>query len=133
MQTVLALTAFGSVERNHVVAFLQGFNARAHIDHDAGTLMAKNYRKLAFRIVTTECKGIGMTDTCRFEFNENLTFLRSFQIYFTNFQGFAGAEGDCCASFHGAFPYSSLFFDGWTAAAEYLNTCRWQLGISYFL
>jgi len=49
-QTGFALPAFGRVERDHVVAFLQRRNAGAHIDDYSGPFVPKDHGKQAFGI-----------------------------------------------------------------------------------
>ena len=105
MQTVIALAAFGGIQGNDVIAFLQGFNTRAHVDNDTGAFMAKNGGKLAFRVVTAQSECIGVAYAGGFQFNKNFPGLWTFEVDFTDFEGPAGGNGDCCASFHA---YDSL-------------------------
>lgn len=78
----------------------EAFHARSHINHYASPLMPQNSGKGTFRIITREGKSIGVTHTRGLDFHQDLTSLRASQINITNFQGFTGTEGHCCASFH---------------------------------
>jgi hypothetical protein len=49
-QAELALAAFGGVERNDMVALLEGGDARPHVHHDARAFVAQDGREDAFGV-----------------------------------------------------------------------------------
>jgi hypothetical protein len=104
MQAVIAFAALGGVERNHVVAFLQRFHARAYVDNDACAFMTENRGERAFRIIAAQRESVGVADAGGFEFDENFTRLWAFEVDFGDFERFAGGNGHGCASFHGGVP-----------------------------
>src|SRR5205814_1707447 len=74
-ETIFALAAFGGVERDDVVALFQRRYAGAGLDDDAGALMPENRRKKPFGIGARSGEFVGMANTCRLEFDQDLAGL----------------------------------------------------------
>src|SRR5277367_2045940 len=93
-QAAFALAAFGRVERNDVVARFNRGHAGADFAYDTGTLMAENGWKDAFTVEAIERIGIRVANTCRLDFNQDLTCFRTFKIELDNFERLLGFESD---------------------------------------
>src|SRR6478672_2580960 len=76
-QAALALTTFGGVERNDVIALLQGSDSGAHIHDDAGTLMPEDRRKQPLRVRARARELIRMADTGSLQLHQHLAGLRA--------------------------------------------------------
>jgi hypothetical protein len=84
-----------------VVAGLERCDARSNFLHDAGAFMAENGRECTFRVGTGAGEFIGVTDAGGLDLNEDLAFLRSFEIYLDHFQWLAGFKCDRSPCLHG--------------------------------
>jgi hypothetical protein len=80
-EAIVALAAFGGVERDDVVALPEAGNARADIDDDPRPFMAENGGKQAFRIGARERVGVGVADASRLDFDQNLARKRPFELH----------------------------------------------------
>src|SRR5690606_4896201 len=100
-QTGRTLAAFGRVERNDVIAFANARHARTDINDNAGTFMAENGRKNAFRICTGEGEFISVADAGRLDLDQDLTLAWTLKIHINNFKRLASLECNCGAGFHG--------------------------------
>ena len=95
MEAVLALPAFGSVERDHVVAGLDALDALANFEHDAGPLVSEDRRKEPFGIGTGKSELVCMADPRGHYLDQDLAFLRPVQIDIDDLQRLAGGGGNC--------------------------------------
>ena len=57
-----------------------GGDAGAHLGDDRTALVAEDRREQAFRIGSGQGEGVGVTDAGRFDFEKDLSCLRSFEI-----------------------------------------------------
>ncbi len=62
--------------------------------------MAQNGGKRAFRIIAGAGELIGVADTGCLDFNQHLTGLGTFQVYFDDFQWLTGLKCNSCTGFH---------------------------------
>ena len=85
-----------------MVARLEAFDTRAHLNHNTGAFVAQNRRENPFRIITAEGKGIGVANAAGLDLNQHLPLFGAGQIHFYNFQGFSCLKGNRSACFHGA-------------------------------
>ena len=77
---VFALAAFGHVERDHVVAFLQPLDARADVDDDARAFVAEDRGKQAFGIRAGQRELVGVADAGRLDLDQHFSRFRTFEI-----------------------------------------------------
>src|ERR1700733_2058492 len=103
-QAGLALATLRRVQRNDVVAFLEGGDAGPDIDDDAGTLVAKNHRKQSFRVRARAGEFIGMANAGRLELDEHFAGLRSIEIDRHDLQRLAGRVTNSSFGFHSLDP-----------------------------
>src|ERR1700719_243267 len=61
-ETRRALAALGCVEGNDVIPLLHARNPRTDINHDAGTLLAKNGREQPFGVCARQRELVGVAD-----------------------------------------------------------------------
>src|SRR5580692_97144 len=106
-KAAFALAAFGSVERNDVVARLHRGHAGANFAHDTGTLMAEDGWKEAFTVKAVERVGIRVANAGRLDFNQDFAGFRPVQIELDDFQRLLGFESDGSACFHGLILFCS--------------------------
>ena len=100
-EAAFALPAFGCVERDHVVADLHRGHACTHLAHDAGALVAKNRRELAFRIKARERVGVRVADAGRPILDQHLAGTRAADLDRLDGQRLVGLPGDGGAALHG--------------------------------
>src|SRR6185312_16788046 len=79
-QAGLALPALRRIERNDVVTFLQGGDARADVDYDPRALVSEDHREEAFRIRTGTGEFIRMADAARLDLDQDLSGLGTIQV-----------------------------------------------------
>jgi len=96
VQTVFALAALSGVERNNVVAFLEGLNAWAYVHYHASTFVTEDHWEFAFRVITAKGEGVRVTHTGSLEFDEYFAFLRAFDVYFNDLEWLSDGKRDCC-------------------------------------
>ena len=99
-QAALALAAFGRIERNHVVALLQGGDSRAHVNDYSRALVTKNDGEKAFRIGTRAGELVRMAHTTGLDLDQDLAGLWPFEVNACDFEWRAGLVRDCCVYFH---------------------------------
>jgi len=80
----LAFAALSSVERDDVISWRHGSNASTHTFYNTATFVAKNTRERSFRVLATQCVGIGMAYTCRNNLDANFSFLWRSDFDFLN-------------------------------------------------
>lgn len=80
----LAFAALSSVERDDVISWRHGSNASTHTFDNTATFVAKNTRERSFRVLATQCVGIGMAYTCRNNLDANFSFLWRSDFDFLN-------------------------------------------------
>src|SRR5882762_4366214 len=80
-ETVLALPAFGGVERNNVIAFFHAGDPRARFDHYARTLVAENRREQTLGVGARAREFVGMADAGRLDLDQHLAGLRPLQLH----------------------------------------------------
>ncbi len=100
VQAVFALPAFGRVQGDDVVALLQGRDAGADLDHHAGTLVAQDGGKDAFRIGARQGEFVRVADARGLDFDQAFALLGAVQFDGFDGQGGAGLEGDGGAGLH---------------------------------
>lgn len=109
-EAVFALAAFGGVERNDVVAFFQRCHTRSDLDDDAGAFVAEDRRKNPFGVGAGAGEFVGMADSCRLDFNHDLTGLGAIEFDGGDFERFACLKGDSGAYIHVLFLNLGLKF-----------------------
>ncbi len=87
-----ALTAFGRIERDHVIALAHAGHAGADIDHDARALMAENGGKEPLRVGAREGELVGMADAGRLDLDQNLALARAVEIDLHDFERLSGGD-----------------------------------------
>src|SRR5438552_7444254 len=80
-ETVFALPAFGSVERNDVIAFFHARDPRAGLDHDARALVAENRREQTLRVGPRAREFVGMANAGRLDLDQHFAGLRPLQLH----------------------------------------------------
>ena len=100
----LTLAAFRRVERDHVVALLQGYDPGPDIDHDARALMAEDHREEALRIAAGARELVGMADARCLDLDQHLAELRPFEVDGLDFELLAGLVADRCLCLHAPIP-----------------------------
>ena len=83
-----------------MVARLDGCHAGADLADDAGALMAEDGGKDPLAIEAIKRIGIGMTDSGRLDFDQDLAGLRAFQVDLDDFKRFLRFESDGGACLH---------------------------------
>ena len=63
-----------------MIALFQSLDAGTDVDHDPGTLVAKNRREQPFRIGARQREFIGMADAGRLDLDQNFARFRAFKI-----------------------------------------------------
>ena len=96
-----ALPAFRRVERDDVVALLDGGDARADVDHDARALMAEDRRKQPFRVGAGQREFVGVADAGRLDLDHHLALARALELHGRDLQRLSGRDGDGGADIHG--------------------------------
>src|ERR1035437_5207794 len=99
-ETAFALAAFGSVERNHMIAGLHRSYACSHFTNNLGPFMAEDRWKDSFAVETIQRVSVGVTDAGRLYFNKDFAGLRSVQIKLDDLERFLSFERDGGAGFH---------------------------------
>ncbi|MCY1271717.1 hypothetical protein D9M69_209480 [compost metagenome] len=92
-----ALATFCGVQRDHVVAHLQGGYALAHCLDDAAALVAEDAGEHALGIRAGQGVGIGVADAGRNDPDQNLASPGRLHIDFNNFERLIRSESDRCA------------------------------------
>ena len=77
-QTGMTLTTFRRVERDHVIARLKRGDAFAHLNHNTRAFMAQDRRKQTLRVSARTGEFIRVTNTGRFDLDQNLALFRAF-------------------------------------------------------
>src|SRR6185295_3761753 len=75
-----AVPAFRRVERDHVVALLEGDHARPDIDHYARALVAEDHREQPLGIAARAGELVGVADARRLDLDHHLAELRSLEV-----------------------------------------------------
>ena len=101
IQAVFADPAFRRIERDHVIAFLQGCHALADIDDDARAFMAEDRGEGTFRVVARQSESVRMADAGSFDFDQHLAVLGAVQLYGFDGQRLTRLAGDGGAYIHG--------------------------------
>ena len=96
----LALAALGRVERDDVVALLEGGHAGPDVDHDAGAFMAEDRREHAFRVGARERVVVGVADAGGLDFDQHFAEAGAFEVDGFDGQGRGGFPGDGGFGFH---------------------------------
>ena len=78
MEAVVALAAFGGVQRDDVVAYFERLDPRPHFDHHASAFMAQNGGKRALGVIARERESIGVANPCGLDFHEHFARLWTF-------------------------------------------------------
>src|SRR5215475_10800285 len=99
-EAAFALPAFRRVQRDDVIAHFHRCHAGADLADDARALMAENRWKYSFAVETVERVGVGVTDSGRLDFDQDLAGLRTFEIDFDDFERLPGFESDSGARLH---------------------------------
>ena len=102
-----AFAAFGGVERDHVVARLDGFHARADLDHHACALVAQDGREQAFGIVARAGELVGVADAGGLDLDHHLALFRAFEVDLHHFQRAARLQRYGGTGFHRQSPIRS--------------------------
>src|SRR5690606_20564325 len=92
IEAVVALAAFGRVERDDVIADAERRHPRPDLDHDTGALMAEDGRERAFRVVARQGEGVGVADAGRLDLDQHLARLRPLELDRVDLQRLAGLE-----------------------------------------
>ncbi len=74
-----------------------GSHAWANLFNDSPAFVAEDDRKLSFRIISREGKGIGVADAAGHHAQQHLPCLGAHHINFFDYQRFACFPGDCAA------------------------------------
>jgi hypothetical protein len=83
-----------------VIAFFHRGHAGPGLDDDARALVTKNGREQTFRIGAGQGEFISVTDTGRFDLDQDLAGARTVELDGGNFEGLAGCKGDGGANIH---------------------------------
>jgi len=86
-----------------MVTHLKACDAWSCLNDNACAFVTQNGRKRSFRVVTSACEFVGMTNTGRFHFNQYLAMLRAVQIDFDDFKRFTRFKCYGCPCFHALF------------------------------
>ncbi|MCY1437867.1 hypothetical protein D9M71_540450 [compost metagenome] len=89
----LALAALGGIQRDHVVADLQGGDALAHRLDDAAALVAEDAREHAFGVLPRQGVGIGVAHTGSDDAHQHFAGLGRRDIHLDDLQRLIGSEG----------------------------------------
>ena len=101
VQAILAFTAFGRVERNNVIAGLQGGDPFPDFQNDSSAFVAQDRGKQSFRISARQGEFIGVADACGLHLDQHLARAGAVEIYIHDFKGFSGLNGDGGFGEHG--------------------------------
>ena len=93
-QAEFALAALGGVERDDMVAHLQGGHALAHRFDDTATFVAQDAREHPLGILAGQGVRVGMADAGGDDAHQYLALLRRRHIHLDDFQRLVGGEGD---------------------------------------
>src|SRR5882672_4899904 len=99
-QAELAGSAFGGVQRNHVIAGFDAGDAGTDFLHDAAAFVTQYHREQPLRIGPGECERIGMAHARCDDAYQDLACLRSGQIDFFDAQWFIGFPGNSRSRLH---------------------------------
>ena len=83
-----------------MIAFFHRGYAGAHIDDDAGALMAEDRREETFRVGARARELVGVADAGRLDLDQHLARARAFQLHGRHFELFAGGECNGGARVH---------------------------------
>ena len=75
-RAVLAVPALGHVERDDVIADGHALHLGSDVNHDACTLVAEHRGKDSLRIGARKRVGVGVADTGRLDFDQDLACAR---------------------------------------------------------
>src|SRR3712207_3051047 len=89
-QAGFAVAAFRRVERDHVIARLEGGHAGSDLPHDACALMAEDRRELALGIEARERVGVRVADARRHHLHQHLAGLGALKRDGLDREGLAG-------------------------------------------
>src|ERR1039458_7149456 len=104
----LTLPAFGRVQRNDVIAHLQGFHAGTDLHHDARTLAPEDAREQSFRIGTRERVFVGMADPGGLDLDQYFAGLGASELHGFDRQRLASFKGNRGADIHQCAPWEYL-------------------------
>ncbi len=95
-----ALAAFGGVERDDVIAFLDAGHPGPDLADDPGAFVAQDRGKQPFGIEPVERVGIGVADPARLDLDQYLARPGALEVEFDHFERLLGCEGDGGAGLH---------------------------------
>ncbi len=95
-----ALAALGRIERNHVIALLDGGDAGSEIHHDPRALVPENHREQSLGIGARAGELVGVADTRRLQLYQHLAGLRTFEVHRGDLKRLACRVTNCSFGFH---------------------------------
>jgi hypothetical protein len=99
-----ALTAFGRVERDHMIVRFDAGHALSHLHHHTGTFVTQDDGEEAFGIGAGTGELVGVANPGGFDLNQHFPGMGTLQVHFLHNQGLTRAIGDSSAAFHGKSP-----------------------------
>ena len=91
-----ALTTFGRIQRDHMIAHLHAGDAFAERFDNTAAFVTQHAGKDSFRVITRKSKGIGMADAAGDNAHQHFAWLRWHHVDLFNNQWLAGAPSDGC-------------------------------------
>jgi hypothetical protein len=91
--------AFRRVQRNDVVALLQGTHARPDIDHHARAFMAEDAGKMPSGIGAGERVLVGVADAGGLDLHQHFAGARAFQVHFSIVRGWPASQATAALVF----------------------------------
>ena len=83
-----------------MVVDLHRLDPSPHLPHHASTFMPQHGGENAFRVGPGKGVGIGVTNSCGFDLNQDFARFGAFQVQGFNGQWRSGLQSHCCTCFH---------------------------------
>src|SRR5271170_647292 len=103
-QAVLALAAFGGVERDHMIAFGEAGHPAPDIDDDAGPFVAEDRRKQPLGVGSRQSELVGMADAGCHDLDQHLPVLWAVEPDRLDRQLLSSLVSNSSASLHERLP-----------------------------
>jgi hypothetical protein len=88
------LSAFGGVERDHVIAGFDRRDAWPDLDYDTGAFVTEDRRKKSLGIGARQCEFIGVADAGCLDLDHHLAGLRSVELDIRHLERLPGRDGN---------------------------------------